>query len=118
MDTAALEELLTEARHAEHTGSWVQATLTDPVRPTRAMDRLRTRFPHTAALRFAPLGATERPAQRALAGRSAHDVALGFVEHVRGQAADARETALLAEALACCPEDRDQVAEQLLERSR
>ena len=41
-----------------------------------------------------------------------------LVEHVRGQAADDSETALLTEALACCPEDRDQVAERMLERSR
>ncbi|GAB3664637.1 exonuclease SbcCD subunit D [Nocardioides korecus] len=113
-----LEELLTDDRYADHTGSWVQATLTDAVRPARAMDRLRTRFPHTAALRFAPEGGTEPAAPRTPAGRSALDVTLGFVEHVRGQAADDSETALLTEALACCPEDRDQVAELMLERSR
>ena len=36
--------------------SWVQATLTDAVRPVQAMDRLRVRFPHALALRFAPAG--------------------------------------------------------------
>ena len=113
-----LEELLTEDRFAAHAGSWVQATLTDTVRPARAMDRLRTRFPHPATIRFAPQGVSRPPAPRTPVGRSAHDVALGFVEHVRGQAADPTESALLAEALACCPEDRDQVAERMLERSR
>ena len=34
--------------------SWVQATLTDDVRPPQAMERLRARFPHTLTLRFAP----------------------------------------------------------------
>ncbi|MCW2865814.1 MAG: sbcD [Marmoricola sp.] len=113
-----LEELLTHERHTHHARSWVQATLTDPVRPARAMDRLRTRFPHTVALRFAPQGVVDPTGPRAVSGRSAHDVALGFVEHVRGQAADPQESALLAEALACCPEDRDQVAERVLGRVR
>ena len=34
----------------------MQATLTDAVRPAQAMERLRARFPHALALRFAPGG--------------------------------------------------------------
>ena len=47
----------------------------------------------------------------ATTGRSAHDVALDFVAHVRGGAAatDA-ESDLLREALECCSEDPDLVA--------
>ncbi len=43
-------------------------------------------------------------------GRSAHDVALDFVAHVRGAPATDAESELLREALECCSEDPDLVA--------
>src|ERR1700712_1193055 len=92
-------ELLTDERFAVHEGSWVQATLTDDTRPLQAMERLRVRFPHALALRFAPSGGDETPARTATTGRSGHDVALDFVTHVRGgAAATAAESDLLREA--------------------
>ena len=105
-----IEELLTADRFAAHEDSWVQATLTDDVRPLQAMERLRARFPHALALRFSPAGGEQEPARVATAGRSAHDVTLDFVSHVRGGAAatDA-ESDLLREALECCSEDPDLV---------
>ena len=42
--------------------SWVQATLTDDVRPLQAMERLRARFPHTLVLGFEPAGGDRRSA--------------------------------------------------------
>ena len=72
------------------------------------MERLRARFPHALALRFAPEGgvpSTRRPVP--VEGRSAHAVALDFVDHVRGEPAGEAESALLREAFECCGEDRD-----------
>jgi exonuclease SbcD len=105
-----IDELLTDDRWAAHEQSWVQATLTDEVRPLQAMERLRTRFPHALALRFAPHGDLAQPARTATTGRSAHDVALDFVSHVRGgAAANQAESDLLREALECCSDDPDLV---------
>jgi exonuclease SbcD len=104
-----LEDLLTQRCLSTHEDSWVQATLTDPVRPARAMDRLRTRFPHALALRFLPCGGTESPARRTTFGRSGHEIALDFVEHVRGTPASNTESGLLQRALECCSEDPDVV---------
>ncbi|TSB32713.1 exonuclease SbcCD subunit D [Streptomyces benahoarensis] len=97
-----LEALLADPaleRHAEH---WVEATLTDPVRPPEPMARLTERFPHTLALAFDP---DEGPvvtfasyAQR-VRGRDDQEVAEDFVEHVReGRAADDGERAVLRAA--------------------
>jgi len=105
-----LEELLGDVGFAAHEDSWVQATLTDPVRPVQAMERLRVRFPHALALRFAPSGGEQPAIRPATAGRSAHDVALDFVAHVRGAPATDGEADLLREALECCSEDPDLVA--------
>jgi exonuclease SbcD len=105
-----LDQLLTEARWVAHEDAWVQATLTDDVRPVRAMERLRARFPHTVALRFAPAGGEETRTRPATSGRSSHQIALDFVGHVRGTPASAEESALLRTALECCSEDPDLVA--------
>ncbi|MBF4163764.1 exonuclease SbcCD subunit D [Nocardioides acrostichi] len=101
-----LEELLTDQRHAAHEQSWVQATLTDDVRPTQAMERLRRRFPHALVLAFestAPSlgGVPARPSQ----GRTDHDVVTEFFWTVRGAGPTADEAALLREAVdSCCEE--------------
>ncbi|WZH53643.1 MAG: exonuclease SbcCD subunit D [Nocardioides alkalitolerans] len=102
-----LEELLADPTLAGHEDAWVQATLTDPVRPRGAMDRLRRRFPHALVLGFE---SSDRPAglpPRPTAGRGAHDVTLDFVSFVRGTAADAAEAALLATACEACTGDRE-----------
>ena len=110
--TGTLEELLADPRLAVHEDAWVEATLTDTARPSQPMERLRTRFPHTLALRFAPVGGAERPERTPTVGRSAHDIALEFITHVRGGPASTEESALLDEAFACCPEDADLVPER------
>lgn len=107
-----IDELLTDTRLAVHEDAWVQATLTDAVRPTRAMERLRTRFPHALALRFAPVGGEAVPVRPATHGKSAHEIALDFVSHVRGTPATDAEAELLRGALECCSEDPDLVVER------
>jgi len=107
-----LDHLLTESRFAAHEESWVQATLTDAVRPPRAMERLRTRFPQALALRFVPAGGEVEPSRPTTSGKSAHANCLDFVVHVRETPATDEESELLRSALECCPEDPDLVVEQ------
>lgn len=99
-----LDQLLTDEVHADKEDCWVQAVVTDPVRPTQAMERLRTRFPHTLLLSFEPRGggATDPVPRRSLTGRSDHQIALDFVSEVRGTPADEAESALLREACDSC----------------
>jgi DNA repair protein SbcD/Mre11 len=100
-----LDDLLTAASYERYREHWVQVTLTDPVRPAAAMERLRRRFPHTLVLGFEPDGSatgeratwTERIKERA-----ALDVAFDFVGEVGGHPAGPAERALLHEAFECC----------------
>jgi exonuclease SbcD len=96
-----LDELLADPRLAEHEGTWVQATLTDPVRPADAMERLRRRFPHAVALAFDPQGAGARPqdSYQRLRGLDDDELVQRFVADTRGRAADDDELALLRDAL-------------------
>ena len=97
-----LEELLTEARHRPAESAWCQVTLTDPIRPLGAMERLRARFPHTLDLRFAPSGSVTTMSAYAasLTERSDLDVCCDFLTHVRGgHGPDEAERALLGEAV-------------------
>ncbi|MFG2710472.1 exonuclease SbcCD subunit D [Streptomyces goshikiensis] len=82
-----LEELLDDPALAGYEDRWVEATLTDPVRPEDPMARLAARFPHVLSLAFDPEGREEDSgasyAQR-LKGRSDQEIAEDFVAHVRG----------------------------------
>ncbi|GHB13104.1 exonuclease SbcCD subunit D [Streptomyces chryseus] len=94
-----LEELIEDPALERHTESWIEATLTDPVRPTEPMARLCARFPHTISLVFDPERAPEDPgasyAQR-LQGRDDQQIAEDFVAHVRGGSGpDERERTVL-----------------------
>ncbi|WP_405852136.1 exonuclease SbcCD subunit D [Streptomyces sp. NBC_00090] len=84
-----LDDLLADPALAPHEESWVEATLTDPVRPADPMARLTGRFPHTLNLVFDPertdSGAGASYAQR-LRDRSDQQIAEDFVAHVRGGA--------------------------------
>ncbi|CQR65252.1 exonuclease SbcCD subunit D [Streptomyces leeuwenhoekii] len=96
-----LEELLADPALARHEEAWVEATLTDPVRPADPMARLTERFPHTLSLVFAPERADGDPGTsyaRRLADRSDQEIAEDFVAHVRGTGPDARERAVLRDA--------------------
>ncbi|WP_031513518.1 exonuclease SbcCD subunit D [Streptomyces sp. NRRL F-5123] len=97
-----LDDLLADPAHDAHTGSWVEAVLTDPVRPYEPMAALAERFPHILSLGFEP---DERPGDGAasyagrLAGRDDRQIAEDFVRHVRGSDPDAHESGLLRDAL-------------------
>jgi exonuclease SbcD len=96
-----LDDLLADPRLDRHEDAWVEATLTDPVRPADPMARLTERFPHTLSLVFAPERAPDDPEvsyARRLAGRSDEQIAQDFVAHVRGAGPDALEAAVLREA--------------------
>jgi DNA repair protein SbcD/Mre11 len=104
--TGELETLLVDPRFADAEHHWVQATLTDAVRPDRPMERLRTRFPHALVLSFAPAGEPEPSGvAQAPRGRSDHQVALDFVDAMRGVPATDDESALLMQACDACAED-------------
>ncbi|MFE4828621.1 exonuclease SbcCD subunit D [Streptomyces sp. NPDC056672] len=97
-----LDALLDDPGLARHEDSWVEATLTDPVRPAEPMARLTERFPYTLSLVFAPERGDDDPlasyAQR-LAGRTDQQIAEDFVAHVRGGSGpDDRERAVLRDA--------------------
>jgi exonuclease SbcD len=96
-----LEELLENPRLMRYEEAWVEATLTDAVRPAEPMARLTERFPHTLSLVFEPDRAPEDRdvsyGQR-LKGRSDQQIAEDFVAHVRGAGPDEREREVLRDA--------------------
>ncbi|WP_149181523.1 exonuclease SbcCD subunit D [Streptomyces sp. TRM49041] len=100
-----LEQLLDDPALDRHEDAWVEATLTDPVRPAEPMARLTRRFPHTLSLVFDPDRADGDDdllsyAQR-LRGRTDQQIAEDFVTHVRGGAGpDTHERAALRGAFA------------------
>jgi DNA repair protein SbcD/Mre11 len=106
--TGELETLLRDPAYDDVTGHWVQVVLTDAVRPEQPMERLRSRFPHALVLTFAPAGGPEPGLLTAApTGRSDHEVALDFVEEMRGAPATAAESALLLTACDACADDPD-----------
>ncbi|MGW8455382.1 exonuclease SbcCD subunit D [Streptomyces niveus] len=95
----ALADLLDDPALTRHEEAWIEATLTDPVRPADPMACLVERFPHTLSLVFDPERGDEDVvasyAQR-LQGRSDQEIAEDFVAHVRGGAGpDERERSVL-----------------------
>ncbi|WP_432094484.1 exonuclease SbcCD subunit D [Streptomyces sp. bgisy100] len=98
-----LEDLLKDPELTRHEDAWVEATLTDAVRPDDPMARLAERFPHVLNLAFDPERDAEDPlasyAER-LKGRTDRQIAEDFVAHVRGGTGpDAGERAVLGGAL-------------------
>jgi exonuclease SbcD len=103
-----LETLLTDPALAVVEDHWIQATLTDAVRPASPMERLRERFPETLVLAFDPSGESVPPIPSAAPGsRRDHEVALEFVAEMRGAPATPGESALLQEACDACADDPD-----------
>lgn len=105
--SGTIEELLTSPRFATAEAAWVQATITDTVRPAQAMARLQARYPQVVSLQFAPAGAAASTTRRGTAGRSDHEIALAFVAEIRGEPASAAESALLRDACEACALDPD-----------
>jgi len=98
-----IQPLLDSPGYAWAEDRFVQATVTDPERPEKALERLRSRFPHLLVFRHEPEGghaARERSYAQALR-QAPDDLALttGFVDHVRGRPASEAERELLDEAL-------------------
>lgn len=103
-----LESLLADPALAVHEGSWVQVTLTDPLRPSQAMERLRRRFPHTLLLGFestAPVVGALPQGHGPM--RRDRDLVADFVAELRGAPASEGELALLGRAVDACCEDTD-----------
>ena len=99
-----LPDLLGDSRYHDAESAYCQITLTDTVRPMGAMEQLRRRFPDTLVLAFEPLGAQAIPLTSAASVRERGDLDLctDFLSHVRaGNAASAKERALLATAVEC-----------------
>jgi DNA repair protein SbcD/Mre11 len=99
-----IDDLLQDPRHDDLEDAWLQVTLTDPQRPTHAMERLRGRYPHVLLLSFEPEGAVRDrgPVMPRVDGRSDLDVALGFVAEVRSLQASTEEVLLLQLACDTC----------------
>ena len=104
-----LDELLEATRFGFAEPAWVQATLTDDVRPGQPMERLSRRFPHALVISFEPASGARvgLPGAAAVSGRSDHQIALDFVTAMRGAPADEAESALLLEATEACCDDRE-----------
>jgi DNA repair protein SbcD/Mre11 len=104
-----IDDLLADPHHRAVEDAWLQVTLTDPKRPTHAMDRLRSRFPHVLILAFEPEGAAHDrgPVMPHVDGRSDLDVALGFVAEVRSLEATTEEALLLQLACDSCRINED-----------
>lgn len=100
----SLDEILTGEAFGEHEHSWVEATLTDPVRPIDAMRRLRERFPYCAHIEFAPdVGpvAAEASYTERVARKSDIDIVDEFLGLVRGgERLDDAERELVREVIA------------------
>jgi exonuclease SbcD len=106
--SGTLAELLADPAHAWAERAWVQATLTDPHRPTQAMERLQTRFPHALELAFTPSGErAERHRRAAAPHRPGHEIATDFVREMRGSPATPAERDLLVAAFDGCGDDPD-----------
>jgi len=95
-----LGTLLSSAEHAAARDAFVAVTLTDPVRPVAAMERLRARFPHTLMMTWEPAGVVPDPRSYLVRvqGRTDLEIATGFVEHVRATPATTAEQELLTAA--------------------
>ena len=96
-----LATLLTDPVLVSQEQDWLSVTLTDAARPEDAMARLSTRFPHVLVLAHEPAGVapSEQTYAARVTGRTDLQVAVAFVEHVRGTPADDADEALLQEAL-------------------
>jgi exonuclease SbcD len=104
----SLESLLGDPAHAAHEDAWVEATLTDAVRPLQAMEQLRRRFPHTLVLGFdTPERSLGTPAVAETHSRSDREIAFAFMSDMRGEEPSDRETTVLYSAIDACCDDRD-----------
>jgi exonuclease SbcD len=87
---------------ADLAGSWVKVVLTDTVRPSAPMERLREKWPHTLVLDFAPEGQLTGPAadlERLAAASDPVEICCLFVDFTSGGPADDTHRAVLRAAV-------------------
>jgi exonuclease SbcD len=100
-----IDDLLADPRYETYQDHWLQITLTDPRRPSSAMERLRRRFPHALVLGFEPEGGTGEDARtwsERVKERSELDIAGDFVAEMGEAEASEAERELLHEAFESC----------------
>ncbi|MBT0568443.1 exonuclease SbcCD subunit D [Williamsia sp. CHRR-6] len=108
--TGTLDELLSAEQYTDAEGDYIDATLTDAVRPIDPMRRLRTRFPHAVTVAWRNPRADDLDDQRhRLRGRSDLDVVSAFVTDVR-DAPSAREIELIEGGLRAVVGEPEHVA--------
>ena len=95
-----LETLLARARGdlAGLAGAWVKAVLTDQVRPSAPMERLREHWPHTLVLDFAPEGGlpgADADLARVAEASDPAEICAMFVEYASGGPPDQAQRAEL-----------------------
>ena len=102
--TGELDDLLGAPEFEQFESDWVQAILTDRVRPMDAMRRLHVRFPYCAMLEHRPLVAAapaDATYRQRVAKKTDTEIVAGFLELVRnGVGPDDFEAALVAEIVA------------------
>ncbi len=99
-----LDDLLARADSelADLAGAWVKVVLTDTVRPSAPMERLRERWPHTLILDFAPEGQPASPdadLQRLASVSDPVEICSLFVEFTSGGPADDAHRAVIRAAV-------------------
>jgi exonuclease SbcD len=100
-----IDVLLTDPSYDKYEDRWLQVTLTDPQRPSAAMERLRRRFPHTLVLGFEPEGDEAEDARtwsERVKERSELEIAGDFVAEMGQAEASEDERELLHEAFESC----------------
>ncbi len=99
---ARADEHRAEPDLADLAGAWVKVTLTDTVRPSAPMERLREKWPHTLVLDFAPEGqltGSDTDLERLAATTDPVEICGLFVEFTSGGPADDTHRAVLRAAV-------------------
>ena len=99
-----LDDLLARADSdlADLAGAWVKVVLTDTVRPSAPMERLREKWPHTLILDFAPegqLAGSDADLKRLAAASDPVEICCLFVDFTSGGPADDAHRAVLRGAV-------------------
>lgn len=96
--TGPVETLMTSSEYSSAESAYVSVIATDDARPIDAMDRLRARFPHILAFRWAPCSPETdgRSYAERVHGRGDVELALDFVAYVRNEASEAERDLVTA----------------------
>ena len=87
---------------ADLAGAWVKVVLTDTVRPSAPMERLREKWPHTLILDFAPEGqltSSDADLERLASATDPVEICCMFVDFTSGGPADDAHRAVLRAAV-------------------